>query len=86
MEPDHRHLEFPFQVVVQVERHWEQEVTALLVVVEPITGLMVARELLDKDLRVESHRAVVKAVAVEAPAKQEIPMVQVMVVMARSVQ
>jgi hypothetical protein len=86
MELDHRHLEFLFQVEVQVEQHSNQEVTELLVVVEPTTGPMAVQELQDKDLLVESHRSVAKVVEVEVPAKQVTPMAQAMVVTARSVQ
>jgi hypothetical protein len=86
MELDHRPLEFLFQVEVQVEQHSNQEVTELLVVVEPTTGPMAVQELQDKDLLVESHRAVVEVVEVEVLAKLVTPMAKVMVVMARSVQ
>jgi hypothetical protein len=78
-------LEFPFQVVVQVERHMEQEVTALRVVVEPTIRPMAVQELQDKDLLEESHREVVEAAVAAALAKPATPMAKVTVVTARSV-
>ena len=86
MEPDHRHLGFPFQVVVQVERHLEQEVTALRVVVEPTIKPMAVREYQDKDLLEGNHRQVVEAAVAAALARLETPMAKVTVVTERSVQ
>ena len=82
-EQDHRHLEFLFQAAVRAERHTAQEVMALRAAAEPIIRPMVARELLDKDLLEENHRAVVGAAEVEVLAKLEIRTVKDMVVTAR---
>jgi hypothetical protein len=86
MEMLHRHLEFPFQVAVLVERHTKQEVTDLPVVVERTIEPMAVQELQDKDLLEQNHREVVEVVAVVVLAKLVTPMAKDTVVTARSVQ